>query len=222
MNNKRLWKLPRISHICTSAGLLPSEWPPTFSDLWCFILGVGAVLAHVLADGAIPILYCTHFTKLSLSPAEKKYTQVDKESLAIITTLLYFRQYLLGHTFSIILITSPFSISFLPPCRAIPYLASTRIQRWALVGMTTCSPTSNLDADALMISCPADNKAISYCHSKADRSKPGLTQILCFQMSATLYYMVGLLGLRRKNLSLTFVEDWNWVLCTIVYYEEIM
>ena len=110
--------------------------------------GVGTVLAHVLVDGAIqPIAY----TSQTLSPAEKKYSQVDRESLAIITAVIKFRQCLLGRTISDhIPLIHLFSSS-----RAIPHLASTRIQRWALIlsgydyTIFHKSGRDNLDADSL-------------------------------------------------------------------------
>ena len=68
--------------------------------------------------------------------------------------MLKFRQYLLGRTFSIITDHKPL-IHLFSPSRAIPHLASTRIQRWALTlsgydyTISHKSGRDNLDADAL-------------------------------------------------------------------------
>ena len=55
--------------------------------------GVGVVLSHRMESGKDqPIGFSSH----TLAPAEKKYSQLEKEGLAVIFGVKRFRQYLLG------------------------------------------------------------------------------------------------------------------------------
>ena len=60
--------------------------------------GVGAVLAHCFDDSAE---WSTAFVSHTLVPAECWYSQLDKETLAIILSLQKFHQYLFKRTFVI-------------------------------------------------------------------------------------------------------------------------
>ena len=90
--------------------------------------GIGAVISHVMDDGSEKLIA---YTSRSLSTAERKYAQIEKEGLAIVYGAKEFHQYLYGRQFTIVSDHRPLQHLF-NESRAIPTMASARIQRWAL------------------------------------------------------------------------------------------
>ena len=90
--------------------------------------GVGAVLSHLYNDGSErPIAYASR----SLAPAERKYSHIEKEGLAVVFGVKKFHQYLLGRKFVVFSDHKPLQFLFCES-RPVPPMASARIQRWAL------------------------------------------------------------------------------------------
>eukprot|EP00731_Ephydatia_muelleri_P019570 Em0012g395a len=119
--------LPRIEDMISSLGKRKEARP-------CQCLFSGAVLALLFEDGSEWLIA---FASCSLAPSKKKYSQIEKEGLAIIYGVKRFHQYLLGRYFIVYSDHKPLQYLF-SESRPIPAMASARIQRWALI-LSACN-----------------------------------------------------------------------------------
>ncbi|CAB3257988.1 unnamed protein product [Arctia plantaginis] len=88
--------------------------------------GIGAVLSHKIEKEPI----C--FASATLNNAQKNYSQVEKEALAIIFAVQKFHKYLYGRKFILVTDHQPLKFIF-DPQKKIPVTANSRLQRWALI-----------------------------------------------------------------------------------------
>ena len=91
--------------------------------------GVGAVLSHITEEGKDQP---TAFASRSLAPAEKNYSQLDKEALAIIFGVKKFHQYVFGRTFTIHSDHKPL-LRIFRESKTTLVMVSARMQRWAVL-----------------------------------------------------------------------------------------
>ena len=81
-----------------------------------------------MEDGAeLPIA----FTSRTLASAEKRYSQLEKEALAIIFTVRKFHDYIYGCHFTLYSDHKPLQY-LLNESKPLPTMASSRIQHWAI------------------------------------------------------------------------------------------
>lgn len=89
--------------------------------------GVAGCLAHVVNGIEKPVM----FASSTLSPAEKNYSQLHREALAIVYAIRKFSKYLFGRSFTIVTDSSVIKEIF-SPGKSTTAVAAARLQRWSV------------------------------------------------------------------------------------------
>ena len=138
-------------------------------------VGIGAVLSHVYGDEEKPIAFASR----TLTPAEKNYSQLDREALAIIFAVRKFSQYLYGRQFHIVTDHLPL-VSIFSNKKPITIQLPPRMLRWKLL-MSSLNYTIshragklNVCADALSRLPIEDDQGSSW-----ETHEPALVYMLC-------------------------------------------
>ena len=90
--------------------------------------GVGAVLLQVFPDGTEKAVM--HASR-TLTPAEKRYGQIEKEALALVFAVRRFHKFIYGRKFQLLTDHKPL-LSIFGSKTGIPAHSANRLQRWAL------------------------------------------------------------------------------------------
>ena len=91
-------------------------------------VGIGAILNNVDNGEEKPVIYASR----ALSDAERNYSQIDREGLALIFAVKKFHKYLAGQRFRLITDHKPL-LGLFGEDKAIPEHSSARVQRWAVI-----------------------------------------------------------------------------------------
>jgi transposase InsO family protein len=91
-------------------------------------VGVGAVLSNVINGEERPVMFISR----ALSSAERNYSQIERESLAIIFAVTRLRQFLLGRPFTVWTDNKPL-LALFDPTRRLPAAAAARVLRWSIL-----------------------------------------------------------------------------------------
>ncbi|XP_055680279.1 uncharacterized protein K02A2.6-like [Lutzomyia longipalpis] len=89
--------------------------------------GVGAVLGHETPEGEKPIAYFSR----TMNDTQRRYGQIDKEALSIITAVKHFHQYISGRKVKIYTDHRPL-LGVFNPKKPIQSTLSPRMTRWCL------------------------------------------------------------------------------------------
>jgi len=93
-------------------------------------VGLGCVLNHIVVQEGKRVERPVLFASCSLTPRQQRYSQLDREAMAIIFAVTKLRKYLWGQKFTLVTDNAPISHIFSPE-KSLPVVAHHRLQHWA-------------------------------------------------------------------------------------------
>ena len=91
-------------------------------------VGIGCVLSQVHSDGERPVAFYSR----SLNSTEARYSQTDREGLAVVSGVKKFNYFLAGRPFVIRTDHKPL-LGLIGEQKSLPVMASPRVMRWAML-----------------------------------------------------------------------------------------
>ena len=92
-------------------------------------VGLGGVLSHIMPNGEEKPI---EFASRTMTSAERRYSQIDREALSIVWSLKKFHKYLYARPFTLRTDHEPLKFIF-HPHKGIPEMIISRLQRWAII-----------------------------------------------------------------------------------------
>ena len=142
--------------------------------------GIGACILHKMADGSNkPIAHASR----TLLPAERNYSQIEKEALGIIFGITKFHRYLHGRRFTLQTDHKPL-ISIFGSKKGLPTYTANRLQRWGTIllnynfSIEFLSSAKLGHADGLSRLIPKQNEPLEDTVIASLRSEKNYAQIL--------------------------------------------
>ena len=123
--------------------------------------GIGAILMHRLPDGNSKTV-CR--ASKSLTAAERKYGQIEKDGLALTFAVRKFHKYLCGRTFT--LVTDNQRLLAYGRNKSLPATAANRLIRWALILRSYDFHFETVDTSQL-----GEAKAIAVLNAQSEHSE---------------------------------------------------
>lgn len=143
--------------------------------------GIGACILHKMPDGSTkPIAHASR----TLLPAEKNYSQIEKEALGIIFGVTKFHRFLHGRKFKLQTDHKPL-ISIFGSKKGIPTYSANRLQRWGTIllnydfSMEFLTSAKLGHADGLSRLIPKSREPLEDTVVASLQSEKDYTQILC-------------------------------------------
>jgi hypothetical protein len=123
--------------------------------------GIGATISHIFPDKSEKVI---EHASITFSPAQKNYSQIEKEALGLVFAVQKFHRMLYGRKFTLMTDHKPL-VAIFGSKTGIPIYAASRLQRWALI-------LSNYNFDIQYVKTTSFGKADVLSRLIADYPRP--------------------------------------------------